>query len=160
MKQMSIRELSKNEEDWMIDDTENIENQAIYIWSGLLDDVCHPKGQRATKDLYEYYDTEKLTFKVCPDCYHGWEDDCCEEDEKDYQIGFKTIYEQLGYITEWADDATDEELESLGTLQSFSQREFVQTGWAWNSVNDDGEDWTWEETEFMEEGLVYIPNNC
>ena len=95
----------------MIDDTDNIANQAIYIWSGKKDDVVHPKGQKAQYRLYKSYDVENLTFKKCKNCDHGWDDDSYA-----YQTGFKTIYEQLGYITDWADDATDEEVESLGTL--------------------------------------------
>ena len=59
----------------MIDDPENIKDQAIYIWSGGDDDVVDPKGQKAQKQVYQHFGVDELTWRYCEDCGHGWEDD-------------------------------------------------------------------------------------
>ena len=65
----------------MIDDPDNIANQAIYIWSGGQDDVVAPKGQQALRKLYKHFGvSEKLTYRRCSGCDHGWEDDNSQDE--------------------------------------------------------------------------------
>ena len=92
------------------------------------------------RQVYEHYGARNLTFKQCRDCDHGWENDYGNQ----FQIGFKTLYEERGYITNWEPACDEDEIEDYGTLQEFSQKEFVQTGWAAESVNDNGDPWTWK----------------
>lgn len=61
----------------------------------------------------------------------------------------------------WNDSAENkDETLRLGTLETFSQKEFVQVGWSASSTNDDGNEWTWGETQFTDEGYIYTPNAC
>ena len=36
----------------------------------------------------------------------------------------------------------------------------MHTGWSKNNKSDDGDDWTWEETEFLNKGWIYTPTPC
>ena len=45
-----------------IDDTSNLANNAVYVWSGLLDEVTLPEGQTAIDLVYENYGVTKLHF--------------------------------------------------------------------------------------------------
>ena len=42
--QQSIELIESNAADGLIDDPSNLVNNAVYIWSGLQDDVTPPKG--------------------------------------------------------------------------------------------------------------------
>lgn len=36
----------------------------------------------------------------------------------------------------------------------------MHTGWSSENSSDDGDDWTWNETEFANRGLIYTPDAC
>jgi len=114
------------------------------------------------KKLYQHYGVDKLTFKQCDDCGHDWDNDDDSEGTQ-FQIGFKTLYEDLGLITEWNDALEEgEELDpDVGTLTPFDQREFVQTGWAdWGGTANEEGNWKWNKTKFRSEGWIYTPKYC
>ena len=116
--------------------------------------------------LYNYYkrglSDKKLTYKQCNDCDHGWDNDD-NSDGNQFQIGFKSLYEDLDLITEWNDALSpgDELDPAVGKLEKFDQREFVQTEWAdWGGTASEEGDWSWNETEFRKYGWIYTPKYC
>lgn len=145
----AIALIDSNASEGWIDDTSNIADQAIYIYSGRKDKVTAPKGQDALWEVYENYETDKMTWDEEEDWGHDFPDG-------NMRLGLKTIFTDLGYITDWNPECSYNELEELGTWKEFSQAEFVSP----NSVSDDGDAWTYKETEFSRRGGFYIPNAC
>lgn len=111
------------------------------------------------KKVYEHFEVESLTWKQCEGCFHGWENDDNSKGTQ-FQVGFRTLFEELGYITDWQAPCDEDSIEDYGTLKKFSQREFVHTGWSAQNKSDDGDDWKWDETEFLNKGWIYTPTPC
>ena len=70
-------------------------------------------------------------------------------------VAFKELYTELGFIEDWNEPVFGD-LQKYGTMTNFDQTEFV----AVNSTKIDGEPWTFEETHWNKEGLIFTPNAC
>ena len=139
-----------------IDDTANLKNNAVYIFSGgELDTETPPKGQQAQKIVYEHYGVTKLTYV---------EEEVGHYFQKGYMLpGLKQLYVDLGYASDLNDfepSVPEAELGNYGAWMDFDQGDFVGVDSTLKDEDGKTKAWKWSETAWGDRGKAFIPHSC
>ena len=132
-----------------IDPTSNLADAAVYIHTGLLDNVVPFWASRAVRGVYRMLGASKIDYE---------QEKIGHEDPENKMVqGLMRLYIQLGYYSdqsEFEEPAFD--YESLGTFTDFAQSEFVGI----DSTLPEQKEWVRYLTYWHDAGKIYIPDAC